>query len=87
MSDRYTREGYDCETVARGQKDAAHAVPMTTVYVVMSNDYPDCVFDTKLAAEAYCTLRSAEQLEKVLAGMRIYYAIHAFTVNEQGRRL
>lgn len=65
---------------------------MKKVFVVMSNDYPDCVFDTADAAGRYVKKRMDEQRAKIPEHERkwnhprIYYQSYTFTVNEEGRR-
>lgn len=46
-----------------------------SVFVVMGNDYPDCVFTTEKSAEAYCEGRRKE-FQKGQA--RIYWRIYEF---------
>lgn len=48
-----------------------------TVYVVMSNDYPDAVFAHEADAEAYVTKRNAEN---VVGKSRIYWRYYPFVV-------
>ena len=53
-----------------------------TVHVVMSNDFPDCVFSTAAAAGAYvdrCNVADKE-VAKREGRMRIYYRSYAFEV-------
>lgn len=47
------------------------------VWVIMGNDYPDAVFDSKTEAEAYCTRKtvSAPQTRR-----KIYWRAYEFTV-------
>lgn len=47
------------------------------VYVVMGNDFPDCVFSTEAAAEAYCESKKAERREGY---RRIYWRVYEFEV-------
>ncbi len=61
---------------------------MSRVFVVMSNDYPDAVFDDKLSAETYCEEENAaDKLE--VAGPnprgRIFYRVYTFELNQPGR--
>lgn len=53
------------------------------VYVVMGNDYPDAVFTTEAAAEAYCTERAAEDPRPKLRSSafpapRVYWRYYDF---------
>jgi hypothetical protein len=43
------------------------------VYVVMSNDYPDCVFNNEASAKAYCEAKMREQKERRDPGRGIIY--------------
>lgn len=64
-------------------------------YVVMSNDFPDAVFDTEEAAESYCKKRMDEQkaeIRKKYTGeyqppARVYYRWHLLETNQEGRPL
>lgn len=52
------------------------------VYVVMSNDFPDCVFGEEEMAKTYCKSKMDEQ-RKDKSGYespRIYYRYYEFTV-------
>lgn len=46
---------------------------MRKVFVVMGNDYPDAVFDTEAAAEAYCAKQRPHN-------DRIYWRVYEFEV-------
>jgi hypothetical protein len=48
-----------------------------TVYVVMSNDYPDCVFLSEKEADNYVKAKMDEQDPKT---PRIFYRYYAFKV-------
>lgn len=48
------------------------------VYVVMGNDYPEAVFSTPSAAEAFCRKKKAEREDR-----RIYWRDYDFVVDEQ----
>lgn len=50
-----------------------------TVYVVMSNDFPDCVFASEKEADNYCNAKMDEQ-KKPHQSPRIYYRYYAFKV-------
>ena len=52
---------------------------MAVVHVVMGNDFPQAVFDTLEAAEAYCVLRRAE---KRLDQRHIYWRVYDFNLNK-----
>jgi len=54
---------------------------MTTVFVVMSNDYPDVVFKNKDDAETYCKNKNEED-KKQQRGQRIYYRWYDMLVRE-----
>lgn len=58
-----------------------------TVHVVMSNDYPDCVFDKIDLAEAYVKAKMADPKNRHPHSdtPRIYYRRYEFEVNEAGR--
>ena len=50
-----------------------------TVYVVMSNDFPDCVFARKDDADSYAeTKNSQDKLEYPYR--RVYYKVYPFEV-------
>jgi hypothetical protein len=49
------------------------------VYVVMSNDYPDCVFSREMDADAYCRKKRDEQK----SGVKIHYRSYPFDVDQQ----
>jgi hypothetical protein len=54
------------------------------VYVVMGNDYPDAVFSTEEAAEAYCEKkRQAEKKENKgkWQGPGIFWRVHHFQLD------
>jgi hypothetical protein len=51
------------------------------VYVVMGNDYPDCVFSTEKKAEAYCDKRRAEK--SGVHQPRVYWRAYEFIVDEK----
>lgn len=60
------------------------------VFVVMGNDYPDAVFTSNEAAEAYCCAkRSDDVLAQPKGGMmhgsvpRIYWRVYAFDLREK----
>lgn len=52
------------------------------VYVVMSNDYPDCVFESGVAAHDFVEQanKNDEIMAKQRSRARIYYKVHEFTV-------
>lgn len=50
------------------------------VYVVMGNDFPECVFATKQAAEAFCKKKRLEQ--KAQNGPHIYWRVYEFKLLE-----
>lgn len=52
------------------------------IFVVMSNDFPDCVFDEKWKADIYCALQREWQRKEAPLG--IYYRPLEFTVNSPG---
>lgn len=55
-----------------------------TVWVVMSNDFPDAVFGAKAKAEAYCDKENANdkvRAEKNRCG-RIFYRVYDFAVRQ-----
>lgn len=60
---------------------------MSEVFVVMSNDFPDAVFDDVTVAEAYCekqmNFQRAHNKTK-WETPRIYYRVYTFTLNEEG---
>lgn len=55
------------------------------VYVVMGNDYPDSVFNTEEAAEAYCQKRKNEPGNKHDLGnsYRIYWRVYEFDLRRE----
>ena len=55
---------------------------MSKVYVVMSNDYPDCVFADESAADRYIEAKNTEQKKDLKPYMmpRIYYRAYEFEV-------
>ena len=62
------------------------------VHVVMSNDFPDCVFtgeDGKEKAEIYCKERMDFQKSclKEYESPRIYYRVYSFEANRPGAEL
>lgn len=62
---------------------------MSTVFVVMSNDFPDAVFSDEPKAEAYCKKRMDFQREglKPYETPRIYYRVYDFEVDKDGSPL
>lgn len=51
------------------------------IFVVMSNDFPDCVFAGEPAAELYCSAKNQEQRDKDKTRIpRIYYRWYEFEV-------
>jgi len=50
------------------------------VYVVMGNDFPDKVFATEEAAEAYCIEKKSNPENRVLGISRIYWRVYEFEV-------
>jgi len=60
---------------------------MAVVHVVMSNDYPDCVFDKIDLAEAYVKEKMADPKNKNPNSNTpiIYYSRYEFEVNKRGR--
>jgi hypothetical protein len=53
------------------------------VFVIMSNDFPDCVFAEEAKAEAYCKDKMDEQraaLTNSWETPRIYYRVYPFEV-------
>lgn len=52
------------------------------VYVVMSNDFPDCVFADAEAASKYCDEKTEAQRSGVSGtwSPRIYYRVYKFEV-------
>lgn len=62
------------------------------VYVVMGNDFPDAVFDSEAAAEAYCEARRGSgQATTWNTAARIYWRVYEFelqtaTTKGRGRR-
>jgi hypothetical protein len=63
---------------------------MSKIYVVMSNDFPDCVFDEEWRADIYCEEQKKYQeglLKDWQHGAAIYYRIYGFEINEPGRLL
>ena len=59
---------------------------VTNVWVVMKNDYPDCVFDTEDDAETYC--RTKDQDQKDTAGptsLWAYYRSYELKLNRGSR--
>lgn len=54
------------------------------VHVIMSNDYPDCVFSDVQQASRYCATKNDE--DKVQAKRdgrrRIFYSTYTFLVNK-----
>lgn len=59
------------------------------LFVVMTNDYPDCVFSEEWKAKIYCELQTAwqkELLTEYQAGMAVYYRYYPFTMDEPGGR-
>jgi hypothetical protein len=53
---------------------------MTKVYVVMGNDFPDAVFDSEAAAEAYCETKRDEKRPWTRT---IYWRVYEFTLNPE----
>jgi len=53
------------------------------VFVVMSNDYPDKVFEYEGAAMRYCEKKMKEQGDPVLGGARIYYRFYPFELERK----
>jgi hypothetical protein len=49
------------------------------VYLVMGNDFPEAVFTTREAAEAYC---DRQKDRDKAAGRRIYWRVKEFEVRE-----
>lgn len=58
---------------------------MNKVYVVMTNDYPDCVFDEQWKAEVYVELNRQWQKRDDVSGPGVYYRSYEFSLNEPGR--
>lgn len=55
------------------------------VYVIMGNDFPECVFDTEEKAEAFCTERKKlDEAERKTPGYgrRIYWRVYEFEVQK-----
>jgi hypothetical protein len=60
---------------------------MAKIFVVMTNDFPDCVFDVEWKAEIYVEMQQSWQKMHTSYGARIYYRYYEFEVNEPGRRM
>lgn len=60
---------------------------MPSVFVVMTNDYPDCVFSEEWKAKIYVEMQQSWQNMHTTYGARIYYRCYEFEVDEPGRRL
>lgn len=56
------------------------------IFVVMTNDYPDCVFDVEWKAKIYCEMQQAWQ-KMHTSNARIYYRYYEFKLNSPGIRL
>lgn len=59
---------------------------MSKVFVVMTNDYPDCVFSEEWKAKIYCEMQQAWQKMHTNVG-RIYYRYYEFKLDSHGPRL
>lgn len=60
-----------------------------SIFVVMTNDYPDCVFSDRDKAELYCEKQNEYQkaLLKPYEGQLIYYRFYEFELNSPGKRM
>jgi hypothetical protein len=67
----------DLDWLAKGSGDEQ----TQRVWVVMSNDFPDAVFTSEAAANAYCKGKMNEQ-KKEMPSPRIYYHNYEFEVRE-----
>lgn len=54
---------------------------MGKVWVVMSNDYPDAVFDSEAAAAAYVAAKEAVAAERP-RGLRVRWRSYEFALNK-----
>ena len=56
------------------------------VYVVMSNDCPDSVFDDKIKADAYVNKRKQENEVEMLRcyARKVYWNCYEFKLNQEG---
>ena len=51
------------------------------VWVIMSNDYPDCVFSSEKAAEAFVKSKMEDKATRLPGGIpRIYWRAYEFEV-------
>ena len=57
---------------------------MRKVFVVMSNDFPDCVISTEEGAEDYVATRIAVERALKPRGPRIYWRWYEFTLDKLG---
>lgn len=55
------------------------------VYVVMGNDFPDAVFDSEAAAEAYCEIQRMAD-KRAAAAATVYWRVYEFELQRGGRR-
>jgi hypothetical protein len=56
------------------------------MYVVMSNDYPDAVFNDETAANIYCEGQNdAPENQLGFGGKRIYWRVYKFKINQPGQ--
>lgn len=54
-----------------------------TVFVVMSNDFPDSVWASEPAAKAFCAAKNAENAQRVKDGNgRIYWRVYDFEIRK-----
>lgn len=61
---------------------------MTTVYVIMGNDFPDAVFSTRELADDFIRRKTAEENKACKAGSglrRIYWRSYQFTLDQEPR--
>ena len=54
------------------------------VYVIMCNDYPDCVISTEDGADDYVKARIAVERALKPRGPRIHWRWYKFTLNKLG---
>lgn len=53
-----------------------------TVYVIMSNDYPDSVFGNRAEADAYCILKTSANINAMIKReeRKVYWRVYPFEV-------
>lgn len=55
------------------------------VYVVMGNDYPDCVFSDEGAADRYVKAKTVENKRSMETGYsrRVYWRVYLFDLKDE----